>query len=208
MTLLPQARRHRRIGIFLLLVASVLAGCGASGPADEVSPADGARAETPSSEPTQETVEGVTTGEPARILIPSIEVDAAVIDLNLATDGTLEVPRVPADTGWWREGPDPGERGAAVIVGHVDSRTGPAVFYDLRKLQQGDEITVISDLGARTSFVVERLARHPKDQFPTQAVYGLTTEPELRLVTCDGWFDRGTGHYVDNLVVYATLREP
>ena len=203
-----------------VLVTSVLAGCGASGTDSRLSSAEQPtaderhsvqRPEAPTagpSTPTQQEAVAVGAGEPSRIVIPSIRVDAPVIDLELAADGTLEVPSVPTDTGWWREGPDPGERGAAVIVGHVDSRTGPAVFYDLRNLQQGDEITVVSDSGALTTFVVERMARYPKDQFPTQEVYGLTSEPELRLVTCDGWFDRGTGHYVDNLVAYASLRQP
>jgi LPXTG-site transpeptidase (sortase) family protein len=126
-----------------------------------------------------------------------------VIDLSLNADETLEVPEDYDDTGWWKDGPEPGERGAAVIAGHVDSRTGPAVFYRLHELRAGDEIRVHRTDGTRARFVVRRLERHPKDDFPTHRVYDRTREPTLRLVTCSGDFDVATGHYLDNTIVFA-----
>lgn len=145
-------------------------------------------------------------GPPARIEIPAIDVDAAVIDLAKADDGTLEVPGWD-DAGWWERGPEPGERGPAVIVGHVDSKSGPAVFYDLERLVAGDEVVVTLDDGRTVTYFVERMERFAKEAFPTMDVYGLTEGSELRLITCDGEFDRATGHYVDNLVVFATVAD-
>lgn len=152
--------------------------------------------------PTAEADE-TASGTPARVRIPRIGVDAPVVDLGMNADGTLQVPDWQ-DAGWWERGPQPGERGPAVIVGHVDSTAGPAIFYRLREVVPGDVIEVDLDGGGATRFVVQRLERFAKDAFPTLDVYGLTPGPELRLITCDGEFDRSTRHYVDNLVVFAT----
>jgi sortase (surface protein transpeptidase) len=140
---------------------------------------------------------------PVRVEIPSIGVRAPVIKLGLNPDRSLEVPEDFGDTGWWSGGPRPGERGPAVIVGHVDSKTGPAVFYRLRELRRGDGIVVVGRNGDRTRFTVEGSEQYPKDDFPTARVYGRTDRPTLRLITCGGDFDSSTGHYVDNTVVYA-----
>jgi sortase (surface protein transpeptidase) len=140
---------------------------------------------------------------PRRIEIPAIGVSAPVIELGLNPDRTLEVPTDYGDTGWWEDGPEPGERGPAVIAGHVDSRTGPAAFYRLGELRPGDEILIHRADRTQARFVVRRLERHPKDSFPTRRVYGRTPQPTLRLVTCSGDFDTSTGHYVDNTIVFA-----
>ena len=140
---------------------------------------------------------------PARLAIPAIGVDAPVIELGLEPDGTLEVPENYSDAGWWSRGAKPGARGPAVIAGHVDSKDGPAVFYELGELERGDEIVVSDRRGRQVRFAVDRLERHAKDDFPTSAVYGPTGRPELRLVTCSGDFDASTGHYVDNTIVFA-----
>jgi sortase (surface protein transpeptidase) len=141
---------------------------------------------------------------PVRVEIPSIGVRAPVIKLGLNPDRSLEVPQDFGDTGWWSGGSRPGERGPAVIVGHVDSKTGPAVFYRLRELRRGDEIVVVGRDGSRARFSVEGSEQYPKDDFPTARVYGRTSGPTLRLITCGGDFDSSTGHYVDNTVVYAS----
>lgn len=147
----------------------------------------------------------VTTqvADPVRIRIPAVGVDAAVLPLAVDAQGVLPPPPTNEDTGWWRAGPEPGEPGAAVIVGHVDGRDGPAVFFRLRDLAGGDEIVVDRSDGSTAAFAVERVERHPKDAFPTEAVYRRATAPVLRLVTCGGEFDRSTRHYLDNVVVFA-----
>jgi sortase (surface protein transpeptidase) len=143
--------------------------------------------------------------DPARVRIPAIGVDAAVVPLAVDRQGVLPPPPTDVDTGWWRAGPEPGEVGPAVIVGHVDGRSGPAVFFRLRQLAPGDEIAVNRVDGTTAVFAVERVERHAKDAFPTEAVYGRTPDARLRLVTCGGEFDRSTRHYVDNVVVFAVL---
>jgi hypothetical protein len=145
------------------------------------------------------------TPRPVRIQIPAIGVHARVIRLGLNPDRTLEVPRNFAETGWWAGGTAPGDRGPAVIAGHVDSYTGPAVFFGLKELRRGDQIRIVRTNGSVVRFTVQGLRSYPKSHFPTKRVYGPTRRPTLRLITCSGTFARSTGHYVDNTVVFATL---
>jgi sortase (surface protein transpeptidase) len=142
---------------------------------------------------------------PVHIQIPAIGVDARVIRLGLNPDHTLEVPRNFADTGWWAGGTSPGDPGPAVIAGHVDSYTGPAVYFRLKELRRGDGIRIVRRNGSVVRFTVQGLHSYPKSHFPTKQVYGPTRQPTLRLITCSGTFDRSTGHYLDNTVVFATL---
>lgn len=156
-----------------------------------------------SAEPDQTTPARVAY--PATIRIPSIQVEAPIIKLGLRDDGSLEVPKEPEITGWWQGGSKPGQTGPAVIVGHIDSTTGPAVFYGLRHLQAGDPVHIEREDGSTVTYLVESAERHPKDDFPTLAVYGPTDQPTLRLVTCGGVFDREALSYEDNFIVFATL---
>jgi LPXTG-site transpeptidase (sortase) family protein len=183
------------------LLALALLGCGGDARPEPPPAAERpARAESPERKQRPRSVE---VADPRRLEIPAIGVSAPVIELGLNRDRTLEVPEDFGDTGWWEGGPEPGERGAAVIVGHVDSETGPAVFYRLDELRPGDELRVQRTDGSRARFVVRRLERHAKAEFPTRAVYARTRQPTLRLVTCSGEFDSTTGHYVDNTIVFA-----
>jgi sortase (surface protein transpeptidase) len=143
------------------------------------------------------------TAAPIRLRIPSIDVDTGLEALGRASDQSIEVPRQPSSAGWWAGGPRPGQVGPAVILGHVDSRTGPAVFFRLGELEGGDEILVERADGTTARFLVTTLERYHKSEFPSELVYYPTVEPELRLVTCGGPFDSSTGHYRDNLVVFA-----
>jgi len=142
---------------------------------------------------------------PVRITVPAIGVNAPVIRLGLAPDHTLQVPTDFGDAGWWSGGVSPGQRGPAVIVGHVDSVSGPAVFYRLRDLHRGDRVIVRLRDGSAVTFVVQRLQEVSKSDFPTEEVYGPTRSPTIRLVTCGGSFDARTGHYVDNIVVFGQM---
>ena len=143
---------------------------------------------------------------PAVIRIPRLEVEASIIPLGLNDDGSIEVPEDPDQAGWWLGGPEPGETGPAVILGHVDSQEeGPAVFFYLQYLDPGDEIHIDRVDGSTITYVVESTERHDKDEFPTDAVYGPTEKPTLRLVTCGGDFDFGVRTYQDNVIVFASL---
>jgi sortase (surface protein transpeptidase) len=140
---------------------------------------------------------------PTRIKIGAIDVSAPVMRLGLAKDGAMQTPTRYGDTGWYGPGPEPGERGASVIAGHVDSKTGPAVFYKLKKLRRGNRIAITRTDGSTIHFKVEGLERWPKARFPTKRVFAKTPTATLRLITCSGAFDHATGHYVDNTIVYA-----
>jgi sortase (surface protein transpeptidase) len=142
---------------------------------------------------------------PELISIPAIGVRAPVISLGLNSDGTLEVPSIASETGWFRDGPEPGEPGASILVGHVSGRAGPAVFYHLRALRRGDEIKISLEDGSIVRFTVRSSFSAPKSRFPTDRVYIHGGAPTLHLITCDGAFDRATGHYVDNYIVVAKL---
>jgi hypothetical protein len=122
--------------------------------------------------------------------------------------GAVGVPTGPRrweEAGWYAGGTRPGDPGSAVILGHVDSKRGPAVFYRLRELRRGDEITVTRADGSRVRFAVQRVEQYPKRRFPTADVYYPTLTPMLRLVTCGGAFDRAWGHYLDNVIVFANI---
>ncbi|MGO1055930.1 class F sortase [Crossiella sp. CA198] len=145
--------------------------------------------------------------DPVSIEIPKIGARSSLSKLGLNKDGTVQVPPVsqPMQAGWYAKGPTPGEQGPAVILGHIDGAKKPGIFYKLRELKPGDEILVKRADGSTAKFVVRRSAQVPKSDFPTDEVYGNTTSPELRLITCGGSFDRAAGSYRDNTIVYATL---
>jgi hypothetical protein len=143
---------------------------------------------------------------PVAVRLPSVGVSSRLERLGLDDGGAIETPADWQRAGWYRDGPRPGDIGAAVILGHVDSTSGPAVFFRLRRLRRGDEIRVTRADGSVAVFAVDRLEQHRKTRFPTDEVYYPTPEPTLRLVTCGGRFDTLARSYTDNLVVFATLR--
>ena len=145
------------------------------------------------------------TPAPVRIDIPRIGVTSRLSRLGKATDGTVEVPTDFAVAGWYAQGPRPGDPGSAVILGHVDNRTGPAVFFRVRELTAGDQIRVTRADGSVVRFAVARTEQFLKTRFPTEQVYYPTLTPELRLITCGGTFDDTTGHYRSNIIVFAEL---
>lgn len=139
---------------------------------------------------------------PVRLEIPGIAVDAPIIDLDLRGPEP-EVPSDFSDSGWYEQTRRPGEIGPSVIAGHVDSVSGPAVFARLDELSPGDRIIVHGDEGRTRTFVVKSKAQYPKQDLPPEVFEFDAPVPELRLITCGGTFDRRSGHYRDNLVVYA-----
>jgi sortase (surface protein transpeptidase) len=144
---------------------------------------------------------------PVSLTIPSIGVNTTgIVDLHLDKTGKLEAPTDFAKAGWYANGPTPGEFGPAVIGAHVDSKSGPAVFFRLGSLKKGAQVSVLRKDGSTARFVVDRVARYSKAAFPTATVYGDTKgRAELRLITCGGAFDHSTGHYVDNIVAFGHL---
>lgn len=144
-------------------------------------------------------------GQPVRLKIPAINVDAPVEDVGQAPDGAMDVPKDFNDTAWYDLGARPGERGNAVVAGHVDSTTGRAVFWDLHKLVSGDQIVVVGDDGVERQFVVTALEAYARADVPLDRIFGPTTETHLNVITCDAnsVFDQTRKEYGGNLVVYA-----
>lgn len=142
---------------------------------------------------------------PTSIRIPAIGVEAPIAPLGLNPDRSVEVPTDFSHTGWYRHGPTPGEIGPAVILGHVDSYRGPAVFYRLDQLHPGDTVRIARVGGSTATFRIDALRQYSKDAFPTDRVYGHTDHAALRLITCGGDFNPITRSYEDNIVVYAHL---
>jgi len=141
---------------------------------------------------------------PVSLTIPLIGVKTQLQTLGLAAGGELQVPASTSVAGWYTGSPRPGAVGSAIIVGHIDSLTGPGVFYRLPQLRPGDRVYIRRADGSMVEFRVISVQTYPKDHFPTQTVYGPTPDAELRLITCGGAFDAATGHYLSNIVVYAT----
>lgn len=188
----------------------------AAAPDHAASPASGAREPSASPIPTHSPRSsgpatsppaGAPVSPPSRLVVERIGLDQDLMQLGLRPDHTLEVPPEGpgSPAGWYRGSPAPGQSGPAVVLGHVNaSGGGPGVFADLHVLTPGDEIGVQRADGTQAQFRVTHAERYAKNAFPTMRVYGNTTDPQLRLITCDG-YDPATGTFDENLVVYATL---
>ncbi|MEV4351656.1 class F sortase [Actinoplanes sp. NPDC049596] len=144
-----------------------------------------------------------TTALPVRLRIPALRVDSRLIDLGLQSDGSVQVPADAAVPGWYSGGPRPGQAGPAVILGHVDSKRGPGVFFALYRIKPGTRVEVDRADGTTAAFRITEVSRVAKTRFPTDLVYGPTLSPALRLVTCGGTFDHTRGSYRDNIIAFA-----
>lgn len=157
---------------------------------------------------TEATTTMLTASAPMHLDIPAIELSASFTEpLALAENGEVGVPDNYTDVGWYKFSPTPGQIGPSVILGHVDSYKGPAVFWSIGKLTIGDEIMVTREDGSVATFVVEGLERYPQANFPTEKVYGNISYAGLRLITCSGTYNKGAKRYTHNLVVYAKLKQ-
>ncbi|MBP6881021.1 MAG: class F sortase [Candidatus Pacebacteria bacterium] len=197
-------RHYRTVVAFVVGVVVVFALT--SFPQDIVvvqEPADATIATT-----TEKDKQGLERSSPKLLRIPSVGIETEFEGpLGLKTDGTVEVPDSYEEVGWYEYGPTPGELGPAVVLGHVDSYQGPAVFYSIGQLEPGDEIFIDRADGKTVTFVVERFERHDQDDFPTVAVYGDIDHAGLRLITCTGIYDRVAQSYSHNLIVFASIKE-
>ncbi|MBY8879963.1 class F sortase [Actinacidiphila acidipaludis] len=190
-------------------LTGLLAGCGG---APSAAPAAAGTTRLPSPDAGSRPSAGAAALRPAarsvpvRLQIPDIAVDTPVMGLGLASDGTVEVPPVRAHSpaGWYRGSPTPGQIGPSVLLGHVTvGRYGDGVFLKLSRLTPGARIVVGLRDGVSTTFTVDAVRTVAKDRFPTQAVYGNTDRPEVRLITCGG--PRTGSGYLDNVIVFASL---
>ena len=144
---------------------------------------------------------------PVSLTIPSIKVSAPIMQVGLSGDGSVDVPPLQRhnEAGWFDEGPTPGQFGPAIIVGHADTRTGPSVFHDLRRLKPGQRIEVLRRDNKIAIFEVNSVEHYGKTKLPVKRVYADYTRPQLRLMTCGGTWLGGAQGYEDNYVVFAAL---
>lgn len=199
--------RKRVIGaIGAVALALTLTACGN---AEEAAPAPAGQNEAFSAGGFQDPSapdDAVTAAVPTSVRIPAIGVDTLLEDLALDGSGRLGAPVDYDLAGWYADGVVPGEVGPAIIAGHVDSPSAPAVFAQIGALVPGDDIIVALSDGTERTFEVSGSTQSAKAEFPTASVYSNVPAPELRLITCGGVFDSSTGHYLDNLIVFAELR--
>ncbi|MGC5565522.1 class F sortase [Streptomyces sp. FR-108] len=194
-----------RLALVVPVALTMLTGCSSAAPDKSAAPVSVTAPGTPS--PIKGAARTERPAAPTKVAIPSVGITSSLMELGLNTDGTVEVP--PADkgmtAGWYTGGSVPGEPGAAVIIGHNDTRFGKAVFHDLHKITKGADITVTDAQGDAAHFTVTGTESVSKSSFPTKKVYGPTQDRALRLITCDGDFD-AQGHPVNNFIVYATSK--
>jgi hypothetical protein len=210
-SVLPGAAKSAASTTDPALTASRLVARRTAAPAKGSPPtAPGSRVIPPPPKPAPVVIGPVLRGSaPVALSIPAIGVRSPLLHLGLTSRGALEVPppgRHYNEAGWYRYSPTPGSIGPAVIVGHVDSASGgPSVFFRLGGLHAGDSVRITRADGSVAVFAVDEVRRYHKAQFPTKLVYGNTNRAALRLISCGGPFNRATGHYVDNIVVMASL---
>jgi hypothetical protein len=150
--------------------------------------------------------EATTVPRPTALVIPAIGVRTRLIRLGVTATGALQVPASIAVAGWYTGSPRPGGTGSSVIAGHIDSVSGPGVFFRLRELHPGDLVYVQRGHASMAVFTVTAVQLIPKSSFPTNEVYGPVPNAQLRLITCGGTFDPATGHYLSNVIVFAVLK--
>jgi sortase (surface protein transpeptidase) len=188
----------------LAFAALALPGCAATGQStDLASPAPvQAQAQAP-----VQAAAALPPSTPTWIEVPRIDARSSLVPLGLNPDRTVAVPSVhePMQAGWYQHSPTPGETGPAVVLGHVNGDGKDGIFARLRELRPGDEIRIGRQDGQIARFVVQRMSQAPKAGFPADEVYGDTAQPELRLITCGGSFDRTARSYRDNIIAFATL---
>lgn len=205
-------RRRRRYALGVTLAVTLTASVTACALQADEAPEGALSARPPavtgSAQPSAPVVRGARVAAtpvlPRRLSIPAIGLDSTVEPVGLQPDGVLTVPD-PGVVGWYSGFPRPGARGPAVLVGHVDGPTGPAVFAQLAGVRRGDQVQVTGAGTASVTFRVTSVRHVTKEEFPTEQVYGATKGPELRLITCGGPYDKAAGGYRDNVVVYASL---
>lgn len=206
-----------RLLLTAVVAALLVSGCGSGSTAVRTASVEGSSAAgsastapsaTPSAAPSSTAPQALAASVPVRLQIPGIGVDTPVMRLGLAADGSVQVPPIEANApaGWYQGSPTPGQIGPSVILAHVTvGQYGDGVFLHLSRLKQGDRVVARLQDGKSAVFTVYRVQTVAKADFPTAAVYGNVSRPELRLITCGGPRD-STGHgYLDNVVVYAAL---
>lgn len=225
----PRAQQLRHAALYLALLAPFLQACGGGSLAAEprypgiegelmptytplpaptatITPLPSATPTEPYRTPTPDIFQAA--GRPVLLEIPAINIRSTIEEVGVLPNGQMDVPRVAMNVAWFRDSALPGQKGKpAVIAGHLDSPTGPAIFYKMRFLIPGDEMVVTYENGDRYVFVVEDKERYLFDQAPLAKIFGRNPGRMLNLITCDGAWDSGSANYQQRLVVYSRLKD-
>jgi hypothetical protein len=208
----PARRRLVVAAGLVLAVCGATAGCGGDAKPSPRMPASSgqseqrpARPSSPRPQPVHEPVAlSPQFADPTVVSVPALDISARLRPLHLDAKGRLAPPKYGL-AGWYAAGPEPGEPGAAVIAGHLDSKVGPDVFFRLGQARPGQRVRVGLEDGTTLAFRITQVQQFSQSDFPTKRVYRATREPKLRLITCGGDYDHAAGHYKNNLVVFADL---
>lgn len=201
--------------LYVMMAAIIMAGCSSQPDAET---AEGTQApnneqqtasiSAPSSESKIDILKDSRTGIiPATIEIPAINVKTTVEQVGTLKDGRMDVPKNPGNVGWYEPGTLPGAPGNAVLAGHVDDLTSPAVFYDLHKLKNGDKIMVTDTDGQTLTFEVYDQKTFPRLDAPIEDIFGFSFASTLNLITCSGDYDPETTERAERTVIYTKLVE-
>ncbi|GAM15115.1 class F sortase [Mesobacillus selenatarsenatis] len=201
--------------LYVMIAAMILAGCSSQSGAET---AEGTQAPNnqeqtasvaaPSSESKIEIIKDNRTGIiPATIEIPAINVKTRIEQVGTLKDGRMDVPKDPDNVGWYEPGTLPGAPGNAVLAGHVDDLTSPAIFYDLHKLKNGDKIMLTDTDGQTLTFEVYDQKTFPRLDAPIEDIFGFTFASTLNLITCSGDYDPETTERAERTVIYTKLVE-
>lgn len=145
--------------------------------------------------------------KPKTLTVPKINIQAAVEEVGVDSEGKMDVPKGVYNVGWFNLGFKPGEKGSAVLAGHLDTVTGaPAVFYYLEQMAVGDQVIMTDENGKNLTFEVTRIVSYPFDRVPLEEIFGSSDKPRVNLITCVGTWDVGTRNYSERLVVYTELK--
>lgn len=151
--------------------------------------------------------EDISLSDPEELSVPSIDVSAPLEPVGVLENGQMGVPSTENGVAWFEPGPEPGEKGNAVMAGHVDSVDGPSVFYELENVQAGEQVRVTSEDGQELVFEVQRVVSYPREEAPIEEIFGSSDSRNLNLITCAGTFEQEHGTHDERLVVYTELTE-
>jgi LPXTG-site transpeptidase (sortase) family protein len=204
-------RRHpvyrMSIGLAAVLTSVSMVGCGRTSGTGHLSAPVSSNTRPSTTAPTTHAGRGLPRSRPTWVDIPAIAARSSLVQLGLNRDRSVQVPPVsePLQAGWYEYGPTPGEIGPAVILGHIDGDHQEGIFWRLHEMKRGDKVRIGRQDGRIITFTVRKVDEVAKTAFPSKAVYGDTSNPQLRLITCGGAFDAATRNYLDNIIVYATM---
>lgn len=202
----------RKLLGFFLIIGVIVLGIGVFNNLMKISSVNPTVLEASGSAPPEtlgtQTTKTLPVAEPITFSIPKLNVSNVTVEsVGLDKEGKMDIPKADQNVAWYNLGAKPGERGNAVLAGHLDTKTGaPAVFYDINKLTKGDELKIKAKDGKEYIYQVTDIVTYELTEFPLVEVFGAGDKPRLNLITCEGNYDKSSKLYSHRLVVYSELK--